>query len=96
MILKVVQKDGESDKYSHEMFVEADRFEIQFIPNQDAFSERDWMYTDQSTIPDGEIPVYCIRGWTAWPQEKFEVGYVVSGTMYLINDSGKTVDKYTI
>lgn len=97
MIVKVTAKEKiKPGEYFHEMFIEADRIEIQFHKDQPTDDpERDWSYFDGQAMNE-TMPVYVIRSWQAYPQQKFEVGYVWGGRIFLINDSGKTIDKYTL
>lgn len=96
MIVKIVPKErtpaGES--YRH-FFVEGDRITITFYPDQPGDGAADWAYGEFISSEEPS-PVFIVRSWKSWPQEKYEIGYVRSGRIFLINDAGKTVDKYVL
>lgn len=95
MIVKVVAKESVvPGEYYHEFLVEADRVEIQFHKRYEDSGEADWYFTDQ--VVDHGVAALLVRAWHAWPHDKFEVGVVRSGRVFVVNDSGKTVDKYVI
>lgn len=95
MIVKVVQKEEvKPSTYFHEMFVEAERIEVQFHKDQPADGGADWSYTDLTVTPEGPQPVYMIRSWSK--ATGYEIGYVRSGRIFLINGEGKTIDKYVL
>jgi len=96
MIVKITQKEGAGPYgYFHELMMEADRVEVQFYRGMPISEEPNWLYTDLPIQPDGG-PVFVVRCWKAWPKDSYEMGVVQSGRIFVVNDAGKTVDKYTI
>lgn len=95
MIAQIVHKGKvEPGEYFHELLVEADRIEVQFHKDQPEDGGADWSYTDQPSHPPGPRPVYMLRCWSR--PTAYEIGYVWGGRIFLMNDKGKTVRKYTL
>ncbi len=96
MIVKMVQKERPEagEPFSH-FFIEGDRIKINFYPDQPGDGAADWSFGEYISSEEPS-PVYIIRSWKTWPHEGYEIGYVRSGRIFLINDAGKTVDKYVI
>lgn len=95
MIVKIVHKNKvKPGEYFHEMLVEADRIEIAYHKDQPEDGGADWSYTDQPVHPPGPRPVYIIRCWTR--PNSYEQGYVRGGRIFLVNNQGKTIDRYTL
>jgi hypothetical protein len=96
MIVKVVPKTGvKAGSHFNHLFIEGNRIEISFHKDQPSNTESDWSYSENKVFPE-EGPCYCVRSWKAWPTGTYEVGYVWKGRIFLVNDAGKTVDKYVI
>ena len=96
MIVKIVEKERPAaGAYVHELMVEGDRIEVEFQRDQPGYEDADWSYSGLATQPESG-PAYLIRIWKAWPPDSYEVGIVRSGRIFVMNNAGRTVDRYVI
>ena len=95
MILKLVTLNALHDEYWHEMLIECDRFEIR---RQTEWKESyhglsDWVFFGTEEPSHDGKPYFEILTWRSGKEMKFSA---FNTNIYVMNDDGKTVDKYVL
>lgn len=93
MILKLLAPGALQNKYWHEMLIECDRFEIrcQTEWKESYYGANDWVFFGTEEPSHDGKPYFEVITW----QSGKEMNFVAFNTdVYVMNDDGKTVDKY--
>ena len=98
MIAMIFETEVVSDpRYSHDLLVEGQRIEVEQHRSRDSLAksaEWDGTFCGLQDSLSQEGPAVILRVWNPEPRPSYESILTLDARIFIVNDAGKTIQKY--